>query len=417
MPFQQITVWCRAALCWLVSGLSLLLPLGRWLPQSACTGALFNRYRIVYTSEVPVAGDITYYVGNRKMTEAFYLEPAVESAQFSSFIDGFLDGRLARRDQIWLNVSAGADEFKIESTVLDWVKPPKDTNIQLEDAFCQVGVDLRWGGALDSFVWKAAPAGYSNLFNRHDAGRLVQQSYYGTSDPPYVMGDFNGTPWCYNPVQGGDVRGNCSKLVDYDLREGQIYIKCLPLEWGKDNVPALAYMENTYTLENGVLAVDNRFVDFSGYTHERRHQEMPAFYTVSALGTFNYYNGAAPWTGAPLTQVSDLPFWGEPANTARCYTDLAPGNTETWCAWTAGTQPDSFGVGLFTPGAEILLAGRYGGTVSASPNDASTNYVAPLRTLLLESFRPLEYSYYITAGTLAQIRGVWLDTFNSRCAF
>jgi len=28
---MQIVAWCKAALCWLISGLSLLLPLGRWL--------------------------------------------------------------------------------------------------------------------------------------------------------------------------------------------------------------------------------------------------------------------------------------------------------------------------------------------------------------------------------------------------
>ena len=404
--FEKISVWCTTALCWLISGLSLFLPMGKWLPQGAVSEKLFNRYSITYTSVVPVTGEITYTVGSRKIAEAFYLEAATELTEFTCFIDGFLDGRLARRNRIGLSVSATTDEFKMESIGLEWVKPPKDTHIALENALCRVGVDLRWGGALDSFVWKAAPAGYGNLLNRHDAGRLVQQSYYGTSAPPYVMGNFMNQPWPYNPVQGGDVAGNCSKLVDYEQREGSIYIKCLPLEWGKDNVPSLSYMENTYTLDGGVLRVDNRFVDFSGYTHDRRHQEMPAFYTVSALGTFSCYNGGAPWTGAPLKQVSDLPFWGEEGH-PECSTEFVPGNTETWCAWTAGAQPEAFGVGLFTPTAEYLLAGRFGDNVSTSPDDASTNYVAPLRLLLLESFVPLEYSYYITAGTLAEIREIF----------
>ena len=407
--FDQITIWFRAVLCWLLSGLSLLLPMGKWLSQGDATQALFNRYRIVYTSDAPLAGEISYSVGSRKITEKFYLEPASEPTEFVSFIDGFLDGRLARdfRGVGWTELNSSACAFDIENIALEWVQPPKDTHIELEDGFCKVGVDLRWGGALDSFAWKAAPEGYENLFNRHDAGRLVQQSYYGTSDPPYVMGDFGGKPWPYNPVQGGDLAGNCSKLVDYEQREGQIYVKCLPQEWGKDNVPSLSYMENTYTLENGVLSVENRFVDFSGYTHERRHQEMPAFYTVSALGTFSYYNGDAPWTNAPLTQESGLPFWGDEYH-AQCSKELLPGNTETWCAWTEGARADSFGVGLFNPGAEVLLAGRYKGeAASRSSLDDSTCYVAPLRLLLLESFVPLEYSYYITAGTLEEIREAW----------
>lgn len=412
--FAKISVWFNIALCWLISGLSLFLPMGKWLSQGARTQELFNRYSITYTSDVPQKGEITYTVGSRKIAEAFYLEPAEEPTTFSSFIDGFLDGRLARYGSgcgiALSNVTEyEGGRFLFESLELEWVKPPENTRIELENALCRVGVDLRWGGALDSFIWKAAPeGGYGNLLNRHDAGRLVQQSYYGTSAPPYVMGFFMNTPWPYNPVQGGDLNGNCSKLVDYEQREGSIYIKCLPLEWGKDNVPSLSYMENTYTLEGGVLKVDNRFVDFSGYTHDRRHQEMPAFYTVSALGTFSCYNGEAPWTNAPLKQDSNLPFWGEEGH-PECSTEFVPGNTETWCAWTAGAGPEAFGMGLFTPTAEVLLAGRHGTNVSTSPDDASTNYVAPLRLLLLESFVPLEYSYYITAGSLAEIR----ETFAS----
>jgi len=396
----------KAALCWLTGGLVLLL--GGCLPQGQRAGEPFNRYRVRYTAQTPLAGEITYRVGVRKRTEAFYLEASAEPAEFTGFIDGFLDGARAREfGGVTYRALGGGSGYEIESVDLEWAAPPKDTHIQLEDTFCTVGVDLRWGGALDNFVWKAAPEGYGNLFNRHDAGRLVQQSYYGTSDPPYVTGNFMGHDWPYNPVQGGDVQGNCSKLVDYAQHGNQIYVKCLPQEWGKDNVPSLSYMENTYTLKDGMLTVDNRFVDFSGYIHDSRHQEMPAFYVVSALDTFSYYNGAAPWTNAPLTQENGLPFWGESENASRCYMDIEPGNTETWCAWTAGGQPEAFGVGLFTPGAEILLAGRFGDAVSADPGDASTNYVAPLRTLLLESFAPLEYSYYITAGTLAEIRETW----------
>lgn len=405
--FQQISKWCSAALCWLLSGISLLLPLGRWLPADCSPDGLFNRYVIRYTSQVPLKGEISYRIGSCERTEVFYLEAGADPAEFTSFIDGFLDGELARDlGEPELRVLGGAaGAYEIVSISTERVQAPKNTHIQLEDEFCSIGADLRWGGALDSFAWKAAPAGYSNLFNRHDAGRLVQQSYYGTSDPPYEMGNFNGEPWPYNPVQGGDLYTNCSKLVDYELRDSEIYVKCLPLEWGKDNVPSLSYMENTYRLEDGVLVVENRFVDFSGYTHENRHQEMPAFYVVSALGTFNYYNGNAPWTNAPLTQLSNLPFWG--GGVAECYMDLLPGNTETWCAWTDGTQPTSFGVGIYNPDTEILLAGRSGSEVSKDPENNSTSYVAPLRTLQFKSFEPLEYSYYVTAGSLAEMRAAF----------
>ncbi|MDR3313208.1 MAG: hypothetical protein LBS96_01980 [Oscillospiraceae bacterium] len=404
MLCQQITVWCQLALCWLLSGLSSFLPLAGCLPQNANTDALFNRWCIRYTSASPLAGEISYCVGSCQKSEVFFLEAAAEPAEFSCFIDGFLDGTLARDPAApSFRVLDGSEAaYAIESVAVEWVRPPKGESLLLEDALCQAGINLRWGGALELFTWKTAPAGYGNLLNRHDAGRLVQQSYYGTDQLPYVQGNYSGTAWGYNPVQGGDQYGNRSKLVDYRVEDGQIYIKCRPMDWSKNGELTPSYMENTYTLQDGVLTVENRFVDFSGLTHPARHQEMPAFYVVSALGTFNFYDGAQPWQNAALTQKSDLPFWG--GGVADCYFDLNPANTETWCAWTAGTQPDAFGCGVFNPAAEILLAGRAGTSGSADPNSDATNYFAALRTLQLQSYQALEYSYCITAGTLEQMR-------------
>jgi len=398
--------WCEATLCWLLSGLSLLLPLGRWLPEGNDAFGLFNRYCIRYTAQTRLMGEISYSIGFREVTETFFLEAAAEPVMFCSFIDGFLDGRLAYQAQelTFSPLDGGGGEYCIESVVLEWVKPPQDTRLLLEDAYSQAGVDLRRGGALDSFVWKAAPKGFANLLNRFDEGRLVQQSYYGTGSPPYVSSNYMGTPWCYNPVQGGDQHGNRSKLVHYATRGNEIYIKCRPMDWSKNSELTPSYMENTYTLKDGVLAVDNRFVDFSGYAHPASRQEMPACYVISALDTFYFYGGNAPWTDDALTRKSNLPFWGNNPD-AFFYLDLA--NTETWCIWTQGGQPDAFGLSVYTPGAEILMAGRSGSKITYDANADATNYVAPLRTLQMTA-EPFEYTYYLTAGALSQVRGVWL---------
>lgn len=397
-----------AAFCWLAGALTFVLPLGRWLPAKAPAAQLFNRYTVRYTADVRLKGELRYSIGPKEITETFFLEAAGEPAVFQSFIDGFLDGKLASKldsklDSVTFTaLDGGGGTYEVESAVLTRAKAPcKDARLLLEDAFCQAGVSLRWGGAIDSFVWKAAPKGFGNLLNRADEGRLVQQSYYGTSDPPYVQGSFMGNPWGYNPVQGGDQHGNRSKLVDYAIRDQQIYVKCRPADWSKDGELTPAYMENTYTLADGVLAADNRFVDFSGLAHPARHQELPACYVVSALDTFSFYGGAQPWTDGALTQRNDLPFWG---TGAECYMPLH--SAETWCAWTAGAGPEAFGVGLYTPGAEILLAGKHGTKATADPNDGATNYVAPLRTLQMTP-APFEYRYYLTAGTLAGMRALW----------
>jgi hypothetical protein len=66
---EKITAAVQLALCWLLSGISSLLPLGRCLPQTAATAGLFNRYTIRYTSEAPLVGEISYRVGSREKTE------------------------------------------------------------------------------------------------------------------------------------------------------------------------------------------------------------------------------------------------------------------------------------------------------------------------------------------------------------
>ncbi|MDR1465388.1 MAG: hypothetical protein LBJ11_08840 [Oscillospiraceae bacterium] len=401
----------KLALCWLLSAASLLLPLGRWLPEKSGADELFNRYVLRYTAQVRLKGEISYSVGSRKTTETFFLEAAEEPAEFASFIDGFLEGRLGRAaGELTLSPLEGEGSYQVKEWTLSRVRPPKNSQLLLEDAFCRVGINLAWGGAVDAFVWKGAPTGFTNLLNRADPGRLLQQAYYGTEEPPYAQGDWGGErPWPYNPVQGGDMDGNGSKLVDYTVQDKRIRIKCRPADWAKHGELTPSYMENTYTLDDGLLTVDNRFVDFSGYTHPARHQEMPACYVVTALDTFRFYDGPAPWTGGALTEKTDLPFWdgGNPA----CYFPLDPANTETWCAWTMGTGPDAFGLSVYTPGAELLIGGVFSGVggekITFDPNAGATGYMGVVRTLQM-SAEPFEYTYYLTAGPLSQIRGRWL---------
>jgi hypothetical protein len=183
------------------------------------------------------------------------LETAAKPTEFSSLIDGFLDGKLGYqlRDVKFHVLGGGEAAYQIENISQEWVRAPKNASLLLEDTFCQAGVNLRWGGALERFVWKGAPASFGNLLNRHDEGRLVQQSYYGITGAPYSPGKFMGTPWGYNPVQGGDQHGKRSKLVEYRVSDGQIYIKCQPMDWSKDGELTPSYMENVYTLDSGML--------------------------------------------------------------------------------------------------------------------------------------------------------------------
>jgi len=378
---------------------------------NATDDTAFNRYTIEYSSNACIGGTVYYKLNNRTRSEDFFIEGGKDMS-FSSLIDGYLNSKKAKsiskitfeplsRDSATLKVNAVKT---MEYAVYD------DETAYIENERFKVGCCLIWGGGLNYIEDKKDnDRTVSNMLNHCDTGRLVQQSYYGTSEAPYDPGFYNGSVWGYNPVQGGDQHNNKSKLVDFVITSDTIYVKCRPLDWSKNNEYTFSYMENVYKLEKDCIKVDNRFIDFSGYNHglRGRHQELPAFYTISYLDTFTFYNGSKPWTGAELTVKDNLPFWGDSANQSQCYFNMKKGNTETWCSWTSSEK--GYGIGLYTPSVSILLAGRHAYNGSKDPADGATNYVAPLITNIMRNYEPFQYSYYITAGTVESIRSTFTE--------
>ena len=245
----------------------------------------FNRYVLSYTSDIPLRCTLTYAEAGGERVEEFFLE-AGENATFASYVDGYLRHRTAEA-ALSLTVRAisrESGEFTLHSFTAETHPVLAEKTFYFENDRYKVGVELCWGGGLSYLEDKKCPVeGLVNILNNFDTGRLIQQSYYGTGDPPYVRGEFMGNSWCYNPVQGGDRGNHKSKLVDVRLTENEVYVKCRPRDWGHDGGTTYAYMENWYRLDGDYLVVDNRFVDFSGYTHPMAGQEVPAFYTVSYL--------------------------------------------------------------------------------------------------------------------------------------
>ncbi len=367
----------------------------------------FNRFTIRYESTSPLCGEITYArMMNGKSetyTEEFFLE-AGKDMTFSSLIDGYFDEIYAYNIKaIALKTADGSTtEFTIRSVSTNVVSVLSAGTYYMENDRYIVGVMLQWGGTL-SYIEdkKDNDSAIGNLINRFDPGRLVQQSYYGVGNGPhYTAGTYNGTVWNYNPVQGGNLTGKASKLVDFTIsKDGKtVYIKCRPQDWAQKNSLTPSYMENTYTLRDDGIHVANRFVDFFGVKHGKHHAELPAFYTISHLGTFHYYNGTKPWTGDAYISLPNEPDW---AGNKACYHNVVKGNTETWAAWT---NEAGYGIGLYVPGTEIFLAGRHNYNGSKDPYNSATSYVAPLRTMEFFSFVPFEYEYIISTGTVDEMR-------------
>ena len=243
----------------------------------------FNRYTLAYSADAAVRGTLTYYVDNAPYSEDFFLE-AGENKIFRCLIDGYLDGKVAKAPvDMHVEFIKGGSSIKIHALSTDVIPVYAKETYYMENDLYRVGIELAWGGGLSCFVDKNAPEGLGNLLNNFDTGRLVQQSYYGTSEPPFVCGEFMGNRWSYNPVQGGDRTNAKSKLVDVEITDSSVYIKCRPRDWGHEAWYTPSYMENTYAFDGDVVRVDNRFVDFSGWEHPKNGQEVPAFYTISLL--------------------------------------------------------------------------------------------------------------------------------------
>lgn len=416
------------------------------------SGSAFNRYVIKYTSDAYVKGILNFNGTN----EEFFLEPS-ENGEFSGYIDGFISGttQTAITDITFTPLDKSNMDFTLLSIDLSKGTNPGDSSgmVYLSDSNYKIGIDLDWGGALTYLEDTAnsivsaksnqdtslpSQVGFSskyegtftsgginigsvtiggttknkyetasnvNLINAHDTGRLVQQSYYGTGSYPYEPGMYGEAVWNYNPVQGGNLYNEASKIVDINVSANEIYIKCRPLDWAKEAVDITpSYMEAWYTLEDGMMRATCRFVDFSGYPSVTTTQELPAFYCVEPLNDFVYYSGGEPWSDSN-TKVNraDLGFWG----TA---TDQDFICNENWAAFK-GDDDDSFAIGIYCPGQTLFHTGVYYGgdgvtrcsTLDPATEDP-TSYMGIVDTLHFQSYQPISYCYYIKTGDVDTIR-------------
>ncbi len=420
------------------------------------SGSSFNQYVITYSSDAYVKGELNF----NGTIEEFFLEPA-QNGTFSGYIDGFLDGttRTSISTITFKPLDKKSMDFTLNSIDLNNAADiSKDYGmVYLNDSYYKIGIDLDWGGALtymedlsnnvvaaqkkksigtnnnpvevgfssdfptsgSLFSTKYDTKGNVNLINAHDTGRLVQQSYYGTGSYPYEPGMYGDAVWNYNPVQGGNLYNEPSKIVDLKVTNNEIYVKCRPLDWAKkEQYITPTYMEAWYTLEGGMVRATCRFVDYSGYPAVTTTQELPAFYCVEPLNNFVYYEGGEPWSDSNTKVTkSDLVFWGEPAGAGQNFQC-----NENWAAYI-GDGANGYGIGLYCPGQTNMFTGVFERDTLKSLKDSdevasnknlipgqpaanhnSTSYIAAVDTLYFQSYKPISYCYYMTTGDVNTIR-------------
>lgn len=381
---------------------------------SDVTKADFNRFSICYVSTQPLKGTVTYTENGKQKTDNFFLEAGEHT--FSCVTTSYLDGVKGKDITAMTFSTCNGKDADFALCLLKTYDYPvytdtsEDTYYIQNDSY-QLGIRLSWGGGINylrDLKNTDAVKGVSNLINQADTGRLVQQSYYGTAaEGDYKAGVYNGSQWSYNPVQGGDVAQNHSRIIDIVVAEYSVYVKSQPMDWSLDGQITPSYMENSYTLFEDHIRVDNRFVDFSGMKHPYSHQELPAFYTLSCFDRFNWYDGSKGWTDDTLSYRDDLGFWGDGRFYDDCTFLIKESNRETWCAWT--NSGADYGIGLYVPNADSYLAGRHAYNGSTDSKSGATNYVAPVNTKQLVSYEPLEYSYLMTTGSVEEIRATFKE--------
>ena len=426
--------------------------------------------------------------------EEFFIEHSSKTVEFKQFLDAFRDNGVGLFDEHLISItlknldSHTAEVNFSDVSVSDREVPAFEKEIYIEKDNLKVGADLAMGGTL-SYLEKTSWEGLTidevidynnniyigvnakenadvelsssvNLINICDAGREFQQSYYadigGSMEEATGANGYDrrwsytatreGYYWPYNPVQGGDEVCNLSQIIDYEVSDNSIYVKVRAMDWGNGSArpehkgddyeevkfgrTTKSYIENWYTIKDGMLYVDNRFIDWNGFTDMENiplHTlEIPAAYVVHPLSTYVCYTGNDPWNLEDTSydrQPKLLGWWDENAHVNNHH-------PEDWFAWV---NDDDFGVGVYVPGAASYVSGRndvessffvhnnqtaYESKMATdylfnkkAPTSqytscyvGNTSYTAPVVAVRMKEYVPLSYTYVVAVNYLDIMR-------------
>jgi hypothetical protein len=261
----------------------------------------------------------------------------------------------------------------------------------LDNGTIRVGIDLNAGGAI-SYLSQSGSS--YNLVNHYDKGRYVQQSYYAGQnlDRRSEGQALRWSPWNWNPIQAGDAFRNSPGVLAWSNDGRTIYVKTRPLLWDMSLEWCECDFETWITLEGRQVRVRNNLTTFRTDTRwyvRTLWQELPAAYAIGDLNRVISYVGARPFSNAPVTEVPNTPSFPEHWD-----------GTENWSACVNG---QGFGFSVFSPMRTFFAGGLYG-TPSGGEWDSSTCSLSPLGLAALDKTSTYSYRYFLTVGTIDQIR-------------
>ncbi|TLD68996.1 hypothetical protein FEM03_20260 [Phragmitibacter flavus] len=241
----------------------------------------------------------------------------------------------------------------------------------------RVGVDLNAGACIGWISTTAEPD--KNLLNTYDRGRYLQQSYYGDPDGS----DWNGKPWRYNPVQGGDWRNQPSEILKFEpLSPNSLQVKTQPRHWATGKKLEDVVLSQTVTLKDDLLHVQFEIDTTSAITHKPYHQELPALFVQPEYDTLLH----AEKTDAPLTRTQ-------------------PGQANTYIAlperWVAWTNPHGHAIAILSPKSDQATCYR---APIVPGTQAGCSYVAPIATLPITPNFTFQYEIWLGVGKVDSLR-------------
>ena len=263
-----------------------------------------------------------------------------------------------------------------------------DSLERIDNGTLQVGVDRAKGGAIAWLSWRGHPG---NAVNVHDAGRLIQQSYYaGAALDRRGDGQHAAwSPWPWNPIQAGGV-ASWSTVTRFErTADGRMVGETTGKLWDMPDEDAAAVIRQTTGFVPGLdhVVVMKCDLECQRMGGDRwgppvpRHQELPACYLTRSFDRVKSYLGAGRWRDET---IAPGPPWGR----------VRPPQGVVACFDAAGQ-----GVAIYAPEAtEAWNVGPHGDGASDDPAADPCMHVAPLATAALGPRSVFRYQAWLAVG-------------------
>eukprot|EP01084_Bolivina_argentea_P319403 554003_1 len=267
----------------------------------------------------------------------------------------------------------------------------------IENSNIRLGIDMDRGAAIG---YLSAASNNINVVNIADMGREIQLSFY--AGPAPFCASWNGSPWPWNPIGAGDVKGNKGKILLLEQPTNtSFHIITKPLQWPCNNVECECTFERIITL-NGqrvdvVATLHNNRSDHKDYGAVG--QELPAVYSIGTLYQLWTYNGSSPWTNDTMVRYSTAP------NNVPWHPGIFPA-TESWAAMINDVN---WGMGVVNLDTTQINGGFSGTPDKGGATDENCGYLAPYAKVDLTWNTQYTFKFSVILGYLDDIRKIVYD--------